>query len=605
MRRKLHLALPALLLGAAACSDQLPDSPLSPDLEGHFYTASGQTVPTYAAERPGTFADMDDEKLWDFVAYSGNVAVVGLRKPGVNRGVYRGRILMNGEEWRNAAHAVTSQPGVTLIFADSLLPTVKVRLDGIEALRAVRRLPVVSYVEPVRAPGAGGFEPSSCGSSGGSSGSSSSGPDLWAGTGTTYYLPSGDLYSDRHVGTGIDKAWARGAAGQGTNIGLIDTGTADLYEFYAPWTSGESAGRWLQHAHAMMGLLAGPPGDTPCGHGTLMAGAIGAARDGRNVVGIAYKANMLTVQHGGADVWGVGADHAQHAVRTAASNLRYKSGGKVLSLAFQSQNWWWQVSDEISYWYSTIPDLIYIGAAGTDVNWVGVIFPADHADVLAATCAEYPSGQLSNRCTGGDLVDFMAYQWMPSFQYNNTGISRIGGSSNATATLVGITSQIWSRYPSSSRAQVIHRLKQAGDRWPVEHGTVGWGIVNAHRAVGGMTHLYLEAPYSVAPYTSFKVLAKHDGEGPTFTYAWNNGRTSSVYVPVNTSQAQPLTERAFEETYTVGAEGTSILVSVTVTDPTDGTQKTVSKWVAAQTPQPYECVDPMQPCCDPTDPMCY
>ena len=134
---------------------------------------------------------------------------------------------------------------------------------------------------------------------------------------------------------------------------------------------------------------------------------------------------------------------------------------------------------------------------------------------------------------------------------------------------------------------------------------MGWGLVNAYRAVGGMTHLYLDAPYAAAPYTSFTVMAKHDGEGPAFNYSWSNGHTGSVYFPVNTSQAQSLTERGYQATYTTGAAGTSVLVQVTVTDPSDGKQKTVSKWVASQVPDPYECVDPMQPCCDPTDPMCY
>lgn len=605
MKRWTAVSLSTLFLVAAAgCSDIGGSSPVAPDLAPGLEL--NEQVPTYAEERPGTFADMPDESLWEHVAYSGRVAVVGLRKPGANRGVYKGRILVDRASWMNARQAVVTQRGVELIFADTLLPTVRVKLDDIDALRAVRKLPFVSYVEPIRAVGERGFEPTSCGSSGGSSGSSSGGPDLWAGTGTLYSLPSGDLYSDRHVATGVHRAWLRGAAGAGTHIGLIDTGMADLPYFYSQWTAGESGGRYLMHGRTQWGLLSGPSGDTPCGHGTLMAGAIAAPRDGQNVVGVAYQANLLEVHHGGGDVWGVGADDAQHAIRLTANTLRYKSGGKLITMPFQSFNWWWQVSDEISYWHNTIPTLLFFGSAGTDAPpGVNVVFPANHGNVLAVTCATYPSGNLDSRCSGGSQVEFMAYQYTPSYQYNNTGISRIGGSSNANAVLVGIAAQVWSRYPSASRAQVVQRLRESGDLWPhYPQGTVGVGIVNAHRATGGLTRLRIDGPVSVAPYSTFQVMAVHDGEGPTFNYNWGNGHTGSTFAPAGTT-AGAVPTRAYQVSYTAGAAGTSVLVQVTVTDPSDGTQKTESRWVAAQVQDPYSCVDPMQPCCDPTDPICY
>lgn len=605
MKRWTHLSLAGLVLAVATgCVDAGGNSPLAPDLAPGL--AANERVPTYSEERPGTFADMADEALWAHVAHSGNVAVVGLRKPGTNRGVYRGRILVDGESWSNAKQAVAAQRGVTVIFADTLLPTVKVKLDGIAALQAVRKLPFVSYVEPIRAIGETGFSPSSCGSSGGSLGSSSNSPDEWGSTGALYYLPSGDVYSDRHVAQGIDRAWLRGAAGSGTHIGLIDTGMHDL-PYFTPtqWAAGESAGRYLMHGRANWGLLSGPSGDTPCSHGTLMAGAIAAPRDGQNVVGVAYKANMLEVHHGGGDVWGVGADDAQSAIRLTASTLQNKSGGKIVSMAFQSLNWWWQVSDELSYWYNNVPTLLFFASAGTDApSWAGVVFPASHGDVLAVTCSDYPSGSLSSRCSQGGKVEFMAYQYVPSYQYNNGGISRIGGSSNADAVIVGIAAQVWSKYPAASRAQVVQRMRESGDLWPTPSNTVGNGNVNAHRATGGLTRLRLDAPVSVAPYSSFNVMAVHDGEGPTFSYSWNSGHTGSTYAPVG-STAGAVPTRAYQTSYTAGAAGTSTLVQVTVADPSDGTQKTVSKWVAAQAQDPYECVDPMQPCCDPTDPMCY
>lgn len=542
------------LLTGAACANDAGRSPLTPtesSLSQLAPSMADEQVPTYSEERPGTFVDMPDEVLWEHISYSRNVAVIGLRKPGVNRGTYRGRILLDRAEWANAAHAVVAQRGVTLLLADTLLPTIKVRLDDIEVLRSVRKLPFVSYVEPIRARGDLGFRPSTCGSSGGSSGSA---PDLWAGTGALYYTSNGDVYSDRHVATGVDKAWARGADGSGVNIGLVDTGVADLPYFYNEWTSGESSGRYLLHGRAMDGLISGPSGDIPCGHGTLMAGAIAAPKDGRNVVGIAYRANMVEVSHQWGDVWPVGADHAQHAVRVTAQALRARTGGKIMSMAWESQNWWWQVSDEINYWYYAIPDLLYFAAAGTGLPINEVTFPADQPNVVAVTCADYPSGSVSSRCSHGSQVQFMAYQWVPSYQYNNGGLSRLGGSSNATAVVVGIAALTWSRYPTWPRAAILDRLQRSGSLWPNRDSQVGYGVLNAHVAVGGFRRVDVRAPYRANPGEIITMTAEPMGDGP-FTYLWDQGETT-----------QSVSRMA-------GAEGTEVTASVTVTDVVDGTVK--------------------------------
>jgi len=74
--------------------------------------------------------------------------VVGLRHPGRSRGVYRGRILLTENEWRGSLHAVGGQPGVRVVEVDTLLPIVEVEIESVAALRELRLLPQVSYVEP-------------------------------------------------------------------------------------------------------------------------------------------------------------------------------------------------------------------------------------------------------------------------------------------------------------------------------------------------------------------------------------------------------------------------------------------------------------------------
>ena len=144
--------LPRAVLAAsfallAACADDAPapTAPAAPPAAA----GQGPQVPDRSQHRPGTLADLPDAELWRYVAAGEGRAAVGLKSPGANRGVYRGRVLVSGADWSRGRAAVVAQRGVTLLRADTLLPVLEVRLDGPAALAAVRKLPFVDYVEPV------------------------------------------------------------------------------------------------------------------------------------------------------------------------------------------------------------------------------------------------------------------------------------------------------------------------------------------------------------------------------------------------------------------------------------------------------------------------
>ena len=154
MRFASHHALSAaLLLLLGACADQ-PTTPApvaAGDAPALARSAGQGNIPTRAEERPGTFADMADLELWDHVAFSDGVAIVGLKMPGAARGVYRGEILIDRLTTSQARMAVANQPGIRLLVSDDLLPISEVRIESLEALRALRQLPMVDYVEPLYA----------------------------------------------------------------------------------------------------------------------------------------------------------------------------------------------------------------------------------------------------------------------------------------------------------------------------------------------------------------------------------------------------------------------------------------------------------------------
>src|SRR4051794_7119160 len=90
-----------------------------------------------------SFAGLPDEELWALLEESKRTAMVGLKAPGRRRGTWKGKLLIDEARLKEAEKTVASQRGVTLLSADPLLPFVTVKLDDLEALRNVRRLPVL------------------------------------------------------------------------------------------------------------------------------------------------------------------------------------------------------------------------------------------------------------------------------------------------------------------------------------------------------------------------------------------------------------------------------------------------------------------------------
>ena len=466
-RRTGPLAL-AALMGLAACSDQQPTAPAATD-PALSRGPDGQPIPTRAQERPGTFVEMSDDALWPHVAAGGGVVTVGLKTPGAPRGVYKGRVLVDRATWSQAERAVLAQKGVELRRRDELLPTLELRLANAEALRAVRKLGFVDYVEPVVAVGDLNSHAGTGGCGWG---------DAW--TGDRQYTASGDVYSQKFTAMGIPSAWTL-SSGAGVTIGLIDTGIASTQgQFIGSFTAGESYGRSLRLMY-VSGTFTSAYDE--CGHGTRMAGIIAAPRDGSNVGGIAYRANLISVRHANG-VAAVSSSDAKYSVRGAAEN-----GSKIVAMAWESLNWWWQVSDEIEYWHYNRP-ILFFGAAGTSGCWDGildsnVVFPADMPEVVAVTGITYPGGGVPCGIHHGAEVELTAYLDVPSTGRYSGDVVSMGGSSNATAVVSSVAALVWSRNPGLTRDQLRARLHQTASRYPNRDSEEGYGLINAYRAVSG------------------------------------------------------------------------------------------------------------------------
>ena len=461
-------ALVLLAVALAACADDptrtLPPEPGAASLSA----APQQDVPSRREERPGTSLDLSDAELWSHVAAGGRVAAVGLKAPGRSRGVYRDQILLSRSQWIQARNAVLGQRGVQLRLADDLLPVVEVRLADLDALRAVRRLPMVDYVEPVSM--------------------ASDLPPFAAVGGCGYGVgwgddrrrtAEGDVYSAKFDAMRIPEAWAL-SGGEGVTIGLTDTGiSSSQQQLLSQFATGRSAGRTvtLRHIAARSG-----PYDA-CGHGTRMAGVIAAPHDGVSVGGVAWGANLVSVRHADG-VANISSSDAKYSVRMAAQN-----GSRIIVMAWQSMNWWWQVSDEIRFWHHNRP-ILFLGAAGTSGCGDGIIdgnvvFPADMGEVVAVTGERYPDGAIPCGIHYGKQVELTAYLDVPTTGQFTDNVVGIGGSSDAVGIVAGIAALTWSKNPGLTRDALRQRLWSSGALYPTRSGTRGYGMVNAHRAVTG------------------------------------------------------------------------------------------------------------------------
>jgi subtilisin family serine protease len=466
-RATVRLSL-AALLALAACSDQ--SNPASPEAAApaQARTADGQPIPTRAQERPGTWVERTDAQLWAAISASDGVAVVGLKSPAAVRGVYRGRVLVGRSEWSQGRGAVVAQPGVTLLSADDLLPTLEVRIGGPASLAALRRLPFVDYVEPTMVDD-GMQDFASVGGCGWGS--------TW--TGDRQYTASGDIYSQKLTAMGIPSAWTL-SSGAGVTIGITDTGiSSGQGQFTSYFATGESTGRTLK----LLKVSSQASVYDSCGHGTRMSGIIAAPRDGRSVGGIAYRSNLVSVRHGDG-VAAVSSSDAKAGVRLAAQN-----GARVVVMAWESLNWFWQVSDEIEYWHYGSP-ILFFGAAGTSGCGDGildsnVVFPADMPEVVAVTGITYPGGGVPCGIHRGSDVELTAYLDVPSTGQYTADVVGMGGSSNATAVVGSVAALVWSRNPTMTRDAVRARLHQTAAFYPSRHSEQGYGLIDAYRAVSG------------------------------------------------------------------------------------------------------------------------
>ncbi len=171
------------------------------------------------------------------------------------------------------------------------------------------------------------------------------------------------------------------------------------------------------------------------------------------------------------------------------------------------------VADEIRYWRA-LQDVLFLGAAGT-TNWGAlnqnvVFFPASMSEVFAVSGAEIADPNVRppdvHYGTALDGVAFTNSLTTGRGAYSGSQqLTKLGGSSGATALATGIAALVRARYPTQSESWVRARLVSTGG---VACGPLSsWHVLlNAEAAVGGIC-VYMGRPLGTTQITFDRVAA--------------------------------------------------------------------------------------------------
>ena len=211
-----------------------------------------------------------------------------------------------------------------------------------------------------------------------------------------------------------------------------------------------------------------------------MASIMASPRNSAGVQGIAWKANLYSVQFNNG-VFEVSGTDAYQAISDAII-----FGSSVVTMAWSALSNHTAIANLIrdAHLYN---DVVFVGAAGTSYagfSQNNVVFPAELPEVLAASAANF-NGMRDNASHYGPELDIVVHQPTTSVGATGGSLSNSANSSSATGFVGGVAALVRSRYPAWTNSQVESRIiNTAGLACGV--GTAFGPIINAEAAVGGI-----------------------------------------------------------------------------------------------------------------------
>ncbi len=496
------LKLSVFLLLVAGCSDDNAEQNtivINADQKEPLTTTQVNAAIDDALAKKGTFnwKQASEQLVWSAAVHGNNIVSIGFgtSKDDFDRSKSANNAEMQNELLQLIKQYESGSLDKILISADAYLNTMNVIIKKQETIIALRKSKFIRYIEPAdyhyMAIRNGQVRVSS------SSGSSGCGFESEALSASDYTTTTPNARVpwtfNQH---NIPSAW-NFSSGRGITIGIVDTGVSPNQTLLgSSFNSGDSSGRTIQKFGVYIDSIwpwsttTDGPNDQ-CGHGTSMAAVATAPRNNSGLpVGVAYNANLV-IYRAAANVVLDGFQE-QEGVKKAFTALGNNANVKIISMSMGHVFSVGKIEDGIRYAYNRGKLIFSAGGTSTSfTTFVGVIFPASMAEVVAVTgVKEGAVYQKCDVCHTGSKIDFtVAMQRLstgnsvPVNGYYNSQSKYVGGSSVATATTAGIAALVWAKNPTWTRDQVLTKMRQSSAFYPIKSPEFGYGNINALLAV--------------------------------------------------------------------------------------------------------------------------
>jgi subtilisin family serine protease len=223
--------------------------------------------------------------------------------------------------------------------------------------------------------------------------------------------------------------------------------------------------------------------DDPNGHGTHVAGIIGAAgNNGVGVSGVAWHARVMVVRVLDQDTFGWESDIIQ-GLSYAVAN-----GARVVNMSLGLSKPSPLLADAIAQ--AQARGVLIVAAAGN--NGGAMLYPAAYPGVISVGASDQTNARASFSSIG-ERLDLLAPGVGILSTWNGLPYFTRSGTSMATPQVTGVAALLVARNPAASPAELRScLLRTALDLGAPGHdNATGWGLLNAAAALGCSSHLYL------------------------------------------------------------------------------------------------------------------
>ncbi|KXG44286.1 S8 family peptidase [Tepidibacillus infernus] len=267
---------------------------------------------------------------------------------------------------------------------------------------------------------------------------------------------------------GAEKAWSK-TQGKGVRVAVLDTGIAyDHPDLHNNVKGG---------VNILNPLL--PPYDHN-GHGTHVAGTIGAVNNQFGVVGVAPKVDLYAVKAFNKD----GTAKLSDIIK--AIDWCIGNGIQIINMSFGFNEPSASFREAIARAHQA--GIIMIAASGNKGTRGRLEYPAQFEETIAVSSIN-EQDQISKFSTIGPNIDLAAPGEKITSTWLNDSFRELSGTSMAVAHVSGVAALMLSRYPNLTPQQLSYMLRRSATRLKDSSSFAqGFGVVNAsvlaERAVG-------------------------------------------------------------------------------------------------------------------------